>query len=81
MIEIEDAVLTTIERVIGLDLMSVDIYLRYSGSEGNVILIGRAAIRVNELEKRRREIIDCYPVFPTEISRICLCSIGACFTS
>ena len=44
LIEIEDAVLTTIRRVIGLNLVSVDIYLCDSGWDGEVIVIGRDAI-------------------------------------
>ena len=44
LIEIEDALLTTIRRVIGFDLMRVDIYLGDCGWDGKVIVIGRAAI-------------------------------------
>ena len=44
LMEIEEAVLTTIRRVIGLNLMRVDIYLGDSGWDGKVIVIGRAAI-------------------------------------
>ena len=42
--EIADAVMTTIRRVIGLNLLRVDIYLGDSGWDGEVIVIGRAAI-------------------------------------
>ena len=44
LIEIEDAVLTTIRCVIGLDLVRIDIYLSDSGWDGEVIVIGRAAV-------------------------------------
>ena len=44
LIEIEDAVMTTIRRVIGLNLVRVDIYLSDSGSDGEVIVVGRAAL-------------------------------------
>ena len=44
LIEIEDAVLTTIRRVIGLNLMRVDIYLGDSGGDGEVLVIGMAAV-------------------------------------
>ena len=48
LIEIEDAVLTTIRRVIGLNLVGVDIYLGDRGWDGKVIVIGRAAVSVRE---------------------------------
>ena len=48
LIEIEDAILTTIRRVIGLNLVRVDIYLGDSGWDGEVIVVGRAAICVKE---------------------------------
>ena len=48
LIEIEDAVLTTIRRVIGFYLVRVAIYLNDSGWDGKVILIRRAAVWVNE---------------------------------
>ena len=44
LIEIEDAVLSTVRRGIGLNLMRVDIYLGDSGWDGEVIVIGRAAV-------------------------------------
>ena len=42
--EIEVAVLTTIRRAIGLDLMGFDIYFGDSGFDGKVIIIRRAAV-------------------------------------
>ena len=48
LIEIEDAVLSTISRVIGLDLMRVDMYLSASGRDGKVIVIRMATVRVKE---------------------------------
>ena len=44
LIEIEDAVLTTVRGVIGLNLVRVDIYLGDSGWDGKVIVVGRAAV-------------------------------------
>ena len=44
LIEIEDAVLSTVRRVLGLDLVGVDIYLSDSGWDGEAIVVGRAAI-------------------------------------
>ena len=44
LIEIEDAGLTTVRRVIRLNLVRVDIYLGDSGWDGEVIVIGRAAV-------------------------------------
>ena len=44
LIEIEYAVLSTVRRVIGLNLVGVDIYLGDSGWDGEVIVIGRAAV-------------------------------------
>ena len=43
-IEIEDAVLTRIRCVIGVNLMRVDIYLGDSGWDGEVIAVRRAPI-------------------------------------
>ena len=44
LIEIEDAILSTVRRVIGLNLVRVDVYLGDSGWDGEVIVIGRAPI-------------------------------------
>ena len=44
LIELEDAVLTTIRLVIGFYLVRVAIYLNDSGWDGKVILIRRAAV-------------------------------------
>ena len=44
LIEIEDPVLSTVRRVIGLNLVGVDIYLGDSGWDGKVIVVGRAAV-------------------------------------
>ena len=44
LIEIEDAVLSTVRCVIGLNLVGVDIYLGDSGRDGEVIVVRRAAI-------------------------------------
>ena len=48
LIEVKDAVLSTVRRVIGLNLMRVHVYLGDSGWDGEVIVVGRAAIRVKE---------------------------------
>ena len=44
LIEIEDAILSTVRRVIGLNLVGVDMYLGDRGWDGLVIVLGRAAI-------------------------------------
>ena len=44
LIEIEDTILSTIRRVIGLNLMRVDINLGDTGWDGKVIVLGRVAI-------------------------------------
>ena len=44
LLEIEDAIFTTITRVIGLNLVRVDIYLGDSGWDGEAIVVRRAAI-------------------------------------
>ena len=49
-IEIDDAVLTTDIRVLGLNLMRVDIYLGDSSWDGKVIFVARAAIRIKEFQ-------------------------------
>ena len=44
LIEIEDAILSTVRRVTGLNLVRVDIYLGDSGWDREVIVIEREAI-------------------------------------
>ena len=44
LIEIEDAVLSTVIRVSELYLVGVDIYLGHRGCDGKVIVIGRAVV-------------------------------------
>ena len=44
LIEIQDAVVTTIRRGIGLNLVGLEIYFADSGRDGKVIVVGRGGI-------------------------------------